>query len=67
MAHKHVPANWTALQSDRQALIAAATTAITRLQQIADAASPTNAQVIAAVRDEATYLKHTIKQVVRLS
>ncbi len=39
-------------------------TALTRLAQIEGAASPTNAQVIAAVRDIATFLDKTIRAVV---
>ena len=43
---------------------AAVKTAITRLAQIEGAASPTNAQVIQAVRDIATYLRKTIRVLV---
>lgn len=43
---------------------AAVKTAITRLSQIEGAASPTNAQVIQAVRDIATYLRKTIRVLV---
>lgn len=39
-------------------------TAITRLTQIEGAASPTNAQVIQAVRDIAQYLRKTIRVVI---
>jgi len=38
--------------------------AITRLTQIENAATPTNAQVIQAVRDIAQYLRRTIRVVV---
>jgi len=39
-------------------------TAIARLTQIEGAASPTNAQVIQAVRDIAQYLRKTIRVVI---
>lgn len=39
-------------------------TALARLAQIEAAASPTNAQVIAAVRDIATYLDKTVRVVI---
>lgn len=38
--------------------------AITRLTQIENAATPTNAQVIQAVRDIAQYLRRTIRVVI---
>ena len=57
MAHKHDPAKFT----DREAKIAAARTAIARLQQIQSTASPTNAQVIQAIRDMALYDEHVIR------
>ena len=40
---------------------AAVKTALTRLSQIEGATSPTNAQVIQAVRDIAQYLRKTIR------
>lgn len=43
---------------------AAVKTALTRLSQIEGAASPTNAQVIQAVRDIAQYLRKTIRVVI---
>ena len=43
---------------------AAAKAAITRLSQIENAAAPTNAQVIQAVRDIAQYLRKTIRVVI---
>ena len=43
---------------------AAVKAAITRLSQIENAATPTNAQVIQAVRDIAQYLRRTIRAVI---
>ena len=60
MAHKHDPIAF----ATREQKIQAAKTAITRLQQIQAAASPTNAQVIAAIRDMALYDEHVIRIIV---
>ena len=47
--------------ADRAELRAQFQTAADRLQQIADAASPTNAQVVAAVRDLATIQRRMLR------
>ena len=54
---------WTTDRADLKAQYAAAET---RLTQIRDAASPTNAQVIAAVRDLAAFQLRILKYIRRL-
>jgi hypothetical protein len=53
--------------ADKAALREQVATALTRLQQIQDAASPTTAQVVAAVRDLALYMEYVIKALRRIS
>jgi hypothetical protein len=53
-------------RTERADLKAQVAAAITRLEQIKNAATPTNAQVIAAIRDMATYEEVIIKVLVRL-
>ena len=53
-------------QTDRETLKTQYATAATRLAQIRDTASPTNAQVIAAVRDLAAYQLQILKYIRRL-
>lgn len=59
-------ADQTAYESDRADLKAQFSTAAARLAQIRDAASPTNAQVIQAVRDLATYQLKLLKYIRKL-
>ena len=56
----------TQWQTDRETLKTQYATAATRLAQIRDTASPTNAQVIAAVRDLAAYQLQILKYIRRL-
>ncbi len=61
MAHKFDLADYT----DQQAVIAAAKTAVTRLQQIeANVVGATTANTQAAIKDMATYERHLIRLVV---
>lgn len=46
---------------DKQAVKNAYTIMITRLEQIQAATSPTNAQIVQAVKDEALYIERIIK------
>lgn len=54
-------ANSQAQKADRQTLITAYTTMITRLEQIQAATNPTNAQVISAVQDLSLYVERIMK------
>lgn len=51
---------------DKQQLKQAYQTMIDRLEQIQAAVSPTNAQVIQAIRDEALYIKRVMKVLEKL-
>lgn len=59
-------ADQTAYEADKTDLKAQFDVAATRLAQISNAASPTNAQVIQAVRDLATYQLKILKYVRKL-